>query len=75
MGVMKGVGDLLLRDSENMITVHEDRVTLVCSTRIHKGEPSERMSCRARVRPDSAWRQIISTERPRSCKLRPSDFA
>lgn len=30
-----------------MITVHEDRATLVCSTRIHKGEPLERRSCRA----------------------------
>lgn len=50
---MRGT-DLLLRDSENMITVQEDRTTFVCSTRIHNGEPSARTSCRARVRPDSA---------------------
>ncbi|KAF3854439.1 hypothetical protein F7725_022494 [Dissostichus mawsoni] len=41
-------------DSENMITVQEDRATFVCSTRIHNGEPTARTSCRARVRPDSA---------------------
>lgn len=46
--------DLLLRDSENMITVQEDRAMFVCSTRIQNGEPSARTSCRARVRPDSA---------------------
>lgn len=44
----------ILRDSENMITVQEDRATFVCSTRIHNEEPSARTSCRARVRPDSA---------------------
>lgn len=43
----------ILRDSENMITVQEDRATFVCSTRIHNGEPAARTSCRARVRPDS----------------------
>ena len=47
-------GDLLLRDSENMITVQEDRAMFVCSTRIQNGEPSARTSCRARVRPESA---------------------
>lgn len=62
-----GWGDLLLRDSENMITVQEDRAMFVCSTRIQNGEPSARTSCRARVRPDSACRYSISTDRPRSC--------
>lgn len=46
--------DLLLRDSENMITVQEDRATFVCSTNIQNEEPSARTSCRARVRPDSS---------------------
>lgn len=48
--------DLLLRDSEKMITVQEDRAMFFCSTSIHNGEPSARTSCKARVRPDSAWR-------------------
>lgn len=54
-----------------MITVQEHSATLDGSTRTQNGEPSFLTSWRARVRPDSDVRYIISTTRPWSCNRWP----